>query len=120
MALEPHSYSGTQTANNLWFRCCKDLQNNLQSMGITVLSTEAEILEKVRDLTVKTVNLQLNLCDFFKMAQKEVEGVHQYVARLRGAANLCDFMVGSCTETVSKVTRSPSTEQRSLTWPKAA
>ena len=71
--------------------------------GITVPFTEAEILEKVRDLAIKTVNLLLNLCDFFKMAQKEGEGVCQYMARLSRAANLVDFTVGSSTETVSYV-----------------
>ena len=39
VALEPNSYMPTQTAIELWFCCCKELQNDLQNMGITVTST---------------------------------------------------------------------------------
>ena len=53
-------------------------------MGITATSTEAEVLGKIKDLAVKTPNWLLNLCEFFKMTQREGEGVRQYVARLKG------------------------------------
>ena len=86
MALEPHSYSVPQTTNELWFCCYKEAQNNLQNLGITVTSTEEEILKKVKDLAVKTVNLLLNLCKFFKIGHKEGEGLRQYLAWLKGAA----------------------------------
>ena len=98
MALQPNSYTPTQTANELWFCCCKELQNDLQNVGITVSPTEGDILDKVKDLAVKAVNSLLNLCEYFKMSQKEGKG--QYVARVKGAADLCDFTVGSGTDTV--------------------
>ena len=63
MALEPNAYTPMQTANELWFCCCKELQNNLQNMGTTPTSTEEEILDKVKDLTVKAINSLLNLCE---------------------------------------------------------
>ena len=103
VALQPNSYTPTQTANELWFCCCKELHNDLQNVGITPTSTEGEILDKVKDLSVKAVNLLLNLCKYFKMSQKEGENVRQYVACLKGAADLCNFTVGSGTEAVSYV-----------------
>ena len=72
-------------------------------MGITATSTEAEVLGKIKDLALKTPNWLLNLCEFFKMTQREGEGVRQYVARLKGAADLCDFMVHSGEDRVSYV-----------------
>ena len=103
MALEPHSYSDMQMANELWHCCCQELQNDLQNMGITVSSSKQEIIAKVKDLAMKTPNWLLNLCEFFKMAQRESEGMCQYAAWLKGAADLCDFMVGSGEATVSYI-----------------
>ena len=103
VALETNSYSVSQTTNEFWVCCYKGVQNNLQNLGITVTSMEEETLKKVKDLAVKTVNLLPNICQFFKIAQKEGQGLCQYVAQLKGAAELCDFMVGSGIETVSYV-----------------
>ena len=93
VALEPWSYSRAQTANELWACCPKELQDDLQNVGITLASTEQEITDQIKELAVKTPNWLLSLCNFMKMNQKEGEGVRQYSARLRGAADLCDFTV---------------------------
>ena len=79
------------------------VQNNLQYVGITPPSAEGKIIDKVKDLAVKITNTLINLCKFLKMAQKEDEGIRQYVARLKGAADLCDFTVGSGMDTISYV-----------------
>ena len=103
VALQPNFYLDMQIGHKLWLCCCKELQNNLQYVGITPPSAEGEIIDKVKDLAVKITNTLLNLCKFLKMAQKEDEGIRQYVARLKGAADLCDFTVGSGMDTISYV-----------------
>ena len=70
-------------------------------MGIVGTSTEEETLIKIRDLSVKAVNPLLNLCDYFKMSQKENENIRLYVACLKGAADLCNFTVSYGNETIS-------------------
>ena len=68
MTLVPNSYSDKQLAHKLWSCCCKELQDDLQHMGITGTFTEEETLIKIRDLSVKAVNPLLNLCNYFKMS----------------------------------------------------
>ena len=102
-ALEPNSYTPMQTENELWFCRCKELQNNLQHVGIVAASTEEEIFTKINDLAVKAISPLLNLCNYFKMFQREAKNVCQYVARLKGAANLGDFTVSHGAYTVSYV-----------------
>ena len=46
-------------------------------MSITPTSPEAKIIDKVKDLAVKAINLLLNLCTYFKMSQKDGENVRQ-------------------------------------------
>ena len=103
VALEPNSYSETRTPNELLFCCCKELQNNLQHVGNVAASTEEEIVIKINDLAVKAISPLLNLCNYFKIFQREDKNVHQYVARLKGAANLGDFTVSHGAYTVSYV-----------------
>ena len=67
VALEPWSYSRAQTANELWACCPKELQDDLQNVGITLTSTEQEITDQIKELAVKTPNWLLSLCNFMKM-----------------------------------------------------
>ena len=103
MALEPNTYTPTQTANKLWFCCCKEIQHHLKNVGITPNSPEAGIIDKVMDLAVKAVNSLLNLRKYFKMSQKDGKNVRQYVAHLKGAADQCNFTVVSGHEAISYV-----------------
>ena len=65
----------------------------LQNVGITITSTEKELTDQIKELAVKTPNRILSLCDFMNMCQREGEDMCQYSARLKGAADLCDFTV---------------------------
>ena len=103
LVLVPSAYMEMQMAHKLWSCWCKELQNNLQHVGIVAASTEEEIFTKINDLAVKAISPLLNLCNYFKMFQREAKNVCQYVARLKGAANLCDFTVSSGAYTVSYV-----------------
>ena len=74
-------------------------------MGITHSSTEDDIYNKIKDLAVKIINSLLHLSEYFKMSQREGENMGQYVARLKGAADLSDFTVGSGITAVSYADR---------------
>ena len=93
VALEPWNYSETQVANKLLACCPKELQDDLQNVGITLTSTEKELTDLFKELALKIPNRLLTLRNFIKMCQREGEGVRQYSARLKGAANLCNFTV---------------------------
>ena len=93
VVLEPWNYSEIQIANELLACCPKELQDDLHNVGITITSTEKEITDQIKELAVKTPNRLLSLCNFMNMCQKEGKGVRQYSARLKGVANLCNFMV---------------------------
>ena len=93
VAQEPCNYSETLIANKLWACCLKELQDDIQNVGITLTSTEKELTDQIKELAVKTPNRLLSLCNFMKMCQREGEGVRKYSARLKGAANLYKFMV---------------------------
>ena len=75
--------------------CCQELQNDLQNIGLQVESTEQDIINKIKENAGQTVNKLWHMCKFFKMDQEEDNNSPQYGARLKAAAKLCDFTIGS-------------------------
>ena len=58
-------------------------------------STEQEIVDKIKENAVQTVNELRHMRQFFKMDQEEDENSRQYGTQLKAAAELCDFTIGS-------------------------
>ena len=56
---------------------------------------EQEIIQKIKEVAVKSINELIHMCEFFRMDQREGETSRQYCARLKEAAKLCDFTAGS-------------------------
>jgi hypothetical protein len=67
-------------ANKLFNSCYKELQNDLQNVGLQVKSTEQEIIDKITENTVQIVNKLRHWCEFFMMDQEEYENLRQYGA----------------------------------------
>ena len=58
-------------------------------------STEQDIIDKIKGNKVQTVHELRHMCEFFEMDQEKDENSRQYGARLKAAAELCDFTIGS-------------------------
>ena len=82
-------------ANKLFNCCCKELLNDLHNVGLQIESTEQEIVDKIKENAVQTVNELRHMREFFKMDQEEDENSRRYGAQLKAAAELCDFTIGS-------------------------
>ena len=65
----------------------------LHNQGATSSTTEEDLLETIRLLAVKKRNNLVNVIDFQRMCQERDERVQGYLARLNGAAELCDLTV---------------------------
>ena len=65
-------------ANKLFNCCCKELLNDLHNVGLQIESTEQEIVDKIKENAVQTVNELRHMCEFFKMDQEEDKNLCQY------------------------------------------
>ena len=73
----------------LLFDLHRNYADNLDEMP------EKQLLESIKRLAVKSENTLISRVNMRKMTQDHQEDVRHYVARLRGQANLCDFLI-SC------------------------
>lgn len=79
--------------------CCEpELEDALFREDPTVASkTENEVLDAMKCLTVSSVSLTVRRATLLQTKQDPGEPVRQYVARLRGLANVCQWTkTGSC------------------------
>ena len=65
--LTPNNFPPQLIANELFNCCCQELQNDLQNVGLQVESTEKNIINKIKENAVQTVNKLRQMCEFFKM-----------------------------------------------------
>ena len=81
--------------------CSKDLDDTIWKQVGRNLDTEKELLEMMEKLGVKRRNVLLNKVSFFDMSQQQDEKVKHYVARLKGQASTCNFLVTEGTKDYS-------------------
>ena len=79
--------------NHLWSACSESLQKQLHNKGAEAEMDKEKFLGLVKQLAVKKRNNLVNVITFQQMAQERDEGVHAFLARLNGQAELCDLTV---------------------------
>ena len=79
--------------DQLWGCLADGLERAAQMDGAGDLTTEKELKDRIKRLAVKQQNTLVSQVRFLQMGQDRDEPVAGFVARLRGTAQLCDFMV---------------------------
>ncbi len=69
------------------------MEKTIWKQGITNKSMENDLLEVMKRMAVKKQNLLLNVVTFLGMAQDREEPAKHFVARLRGQATVCNFIL---------------------------
>ena len=75
--------------------CCDaDLRRDLYRTGLSLESKpEKDVLLAMKQLSVKQENVMVSRLALHNMTQDRGEGVRNYEARLRGQANVCQFLI---------------------------
>ena len=76
--LTANKFSPQLIASELFNCRCKELQNNLQNVGLKMESTEQEIVDKIKENAVQTINKLRHIGEFFKMDHEEDKNSRQY------------------------------------------
>ena len=78
--------------------CSEELAEDMENLYGEQLdmSTETELLDRMHQLAVVAQNHLVNVVRLRSMVQDSDESIRSYLARLKGAANVCNLMV-SCT-----------------------
>ena len=79
--------------SHLWSACSEALQKALHNQGAQGETDIKSLLERIRLLAVKKRNNLVNVIQFQQMYQERDEGVHGFLARLNGQAELCNLTV---------------------------
>ena len=79
--------------DQLWGCLADGLERAAQMDGAGDLKTETELRDRIKRLAVKQQNTLVSQVKFLQMGQDRDEPVAGFVARLRGTAQLCDFLV---------------------------
>ena len=87
--------TGQGIMDQLW-ACARDnLKKRCHQSGATDQTTEDQLLEMMKRLSIKAQNNLVNVVEFLSMAQSTEEPVTQFVSRLKGQADVCKFEVRS-------------------------
>lgn len=93
---------GKSAIQQLWAACSLSLQKTLHNQGVVDVVDPKVLLERIRNLAVHKPNNLVNVIRFQQMCQDRDEGVHAFLARLNGQAELCDMTVKCPSETCSR------------------
>ena len=83
-------------SDQLWACCDEDLEKSVYSSGITSNTGEADLLDAMKKLAVRSQNTLVNIVKFLDMAQDQDETSGSFMARLKGQASVCNFVI-KCT-----------------------
>ena len=86
-----------EEVSHLWSACSDSLQKTLHNKGAGAEKDKVKLLHTIKQLAVKKRNNLVNVIAFQQMCQERDEGVHGFLARLNGQAELCDMTV-TCPE----------------------
>ena len=84
---------GQSIIDQLWACASHSLAKACYESGATATSTEEELLEIMKKLSIKAQNKLVNVVQFLSMSQDTDEPVAKFVSRLKGQSNVCDFTV---------------------------
>ena len=94
---------------HLWQACSDGLRRALHNDGARVVQDVDVLLQRVKSLAVRRRNNLVNIMTLQGLGQEKDEGVHAFLARLNGQAELCDLCVTcprpECQEEVSFIDR---------------
>merc|ERR1712082_140601 len=78
---------------HLWSACSESLRRALHNDGAREETSVTALLGRIKSLAVKRRNNLVNVMTMQGMSQDREEGVHAFLARLNGQADLCDLAV---------------------------
>ena len=84
---------GPGAVRHLWSACSEGLRRALHNDGARDVIEVKVLLSRIKSLAVKRRNNLVNVMTLQGMNQEREEGVHAFLARLNGQADLCDLQV---------------------------
>ena len=85
--------TGQIACDQLWHCPTDGLKKKVYDSGVRPTDTEEQILCGIKRLCVKAHNNMVNILEFQNLHQERGESVSEFVARLNGAAGVCDFSI---------------------------
>ena len=85
--------TGQGIMDQLWACASANLKKRCHQSGATDQTTEVELLGMMKRLSIKAQNDLVNVVEFLSMGQNMEEPVTQFVSRLKGQADICEFEV---------------------------
>ena len=101
---EEYNLEGPSLIRQLFACCSEDLRHSLSRTtgGSHFAKTEAELLNLMKQLSVRYQNPAVHVQEFLGLVQHQDEGVRHFLTRLRGVAARCNFTTKcSCNREVS-------------------
>ena len=97
--------TGQNAMDQLWACASDSLKKSCHQSGAKDATSEEQLLEIMKKLSIKATNNLVNVVQFLTLAQNIDEPVTQFVSRLKGQSSVCDFEVKcssvGCDTTVS-------------------
>lgn len=88
---------GKQATDELWDCVSPELARRCFEAGVKETADEETMLAMMKKMAIKATNKLCNIVDFLSMGQGEHEPVTNYIAKLKGQAKTCSFVI-TCTE----------------------
>ena len=85
--------TGQNAMDQLWACAADSLKKSCHQSGATEATTEEQLLEFMKKLSIKATNKLVNVVQFLSLAQNTDEPVTQYISRLKGQSSVCDFKI---------------------------
>ena len=85
--------TGQFVTDQLWACASDSLRRSCHQSGATETTTEEQLLELMKKLSIKAQNRLVNIVQFLSMTQGTEEPVTQYISRLKGQSKVCDFSI---------------------------
>ena len=85
--------TGQIAMDQLWACATDSLKKSCHQSGATDSTTEEQLLEFMKKLSIKATNKLVNVVQFLSLAQDTDEPVTQFVSRLKGQSSVCDFEI---------------------------
>ena len=85
--------TGQSIMDQLWACATDKLKKSCHQSGATDSTTEEQLLEFMKKLSIKATNKLVNVVQFLSLAQDPDEPVNQFISRLRGQSSVCEFEV---------------------------
>jgi hypothetical protein len=83
---------GQAATDQLWYCMSESLEDAVTQDGSPEDITEVALLAKIKKLAVRRANILVNQSTFLKLGQDKGEDCGAFVARLRGAAQVANFL----------------------------